>query len=27
MVLPCGFFADQSEEMARSVSWIQPGDD
>jgi hypothetical protein len=27
MVLPCGFFADRSEEMGRSVSWIQPGGD
>src|SRR5215468_10106997 len=27
MVLPCGSFADQSEEMGRSVSWIQPGSD
>jgi outer membrane immunogenic protein len=24
MVLPCGFFADRSEEMGRSVSWISP---
>src|SRR5580692_5082452 len=27
VVLPCGFFADRSEEMGRSVSWIQPGGD
>jgi hypothetical protein len=27
MVLPCRSFADRSEEMGRSVSWIQAGGD